>query len=76
MLHGNDALFRTLFAAAVDGIVVSDASGKVANHNDACERLFGCPAGEAACRDYASPSPARAAFCARVPSVTQTEASR
>src|SRR5882672_719794 len=38
--HG-DALFRTLIATAVDGIIVIDARGTIAIYNSACERLFG-----------------------------------
>jgi two-component system sensor kinase FixL len=38
-----DALFRTLIATAVDGIIVIDATGKVGIYNAACERLFGYP---------------------------------
>src|SRR5258706_10477445 len=38
--HG-DALFRTLIATAVDGIIVIDAKGTIAIYNSACERLFG-----------------------------------
>jgi two-component system sensor kinase FixL len=38
--HG-DALFRTLIATAVDGIIVIDARGAIAIYNSACERLFG-----------------------------------
>jgi two-component system, LuxR family, sensor kinase FixL len=36
-----DALFRTLIATAVDGIIVIDAKGTIAIYNSACERLFG-----------------------------------
>lgn len=37
----NDALFRTLIATAVDGIIVIDERGIISIYNDACERLFG-----------------------------------
>jgi two-component system sensor kinase FixL len=37
----DDALFRTLFTTAVDGIVVIDERGIVQVYNPACERLFG-----------------------------------
>ena len=37
----SDALFRTLIATAVDGIIVIDARGTIAIYNPACERLFG-----------------------------------
>src|SRR6266550_8613481 len=37
----SDALFRTLIATAVDGIIVIDARGTIAIYNAACERLFG-----------------------------------
>ena len=36
-----EALFRTLIATAVDGIVVIDSSGTVSIFNAACETLFG-----------------------------------
>jgi two-component system sensor kinase FixL len=42
----HDALFRTLIATAVDGIVVIDSEGTVGVYNAACERLFGYPADE------------------------------
>jgi len=38
---GDDALFRALIAAAVDGILVTDAHGTVRVYSGACERLFG-----------------------------------
>ena len=38
---GNDALLRALIAAAVDGIIVTDAQGTVCVYSGACERLFG-----------------------------------
>src|SRR4051812_9652393 len=38
---GDDTLFQTLIATAVDGIVVIDARGTVSAFNGACERLFG-----------------------------------
>jgi two-component system, LuxR family, sensor kinase FixL len=37
----NDALFRTLIATAVDGIMVIDERGSLIVYNAACERLFG-----------------------------------
>ena len=37
----DDALFRTLIATAVDGIIVIDERGAVSIYNAACERLFG-----------------------------------
>jgi two-component system, LuxR family, sensor kinase FixL len=40
----SDALFRTLIATAVDGIIVIDVKGSVQVYNAACERLFGYPA--------------------------------
>jgi two-component system, LuxR family, sensor kinase FixL len=36
-----DALFRTLIATAVDGIIVIDIKGTIQVYNTACERLFG-----------------------------------
>jgi two-component system, LuxR family, sensor kinase FixL len=42
----SDALFRTLIATAVDGIIVIDVKGSVQVYNTACERLFGYPAEE------------------------------
>jgi two-component system sensor kinase FixL len=36
-----DALFQTLIATAVDGIIVIDARGTVRIYNKACETLFG-----------------------------------
>jgi two-component system sensor kinase FixL len=36
-----DALFRTLIATAVDGIIVIDERGNIRIYNAACERLFG-----------------------------------
>ncbi len=41
-----DALFRTLLATAVDGIIVIDACGAIQVYNSACERLFGYSPGE------------------------------
>ena len=41
-----DALFRTLIATAVDGIIVIDVNGSVHVYNTACERLFGYSAEE------------------------------
>jgi two-component system sensor kinase FixL len=37
----SDALFRTLIATAVDGIMVINGRGIVRVYSDACERLFG-----------------------------------
>jgi two-component system sensor kinase FixL len=37
----NDALFRTLIATAVYGIMVIDERGCIIVYNEACERLFG-----------------------------------
>lgn len=37
----NDALFRLLIATAVDGIIATDAHGRVQVYNAACEALFG-----------------------------------
>ena len=42
-----DALFRTLIATAVDGIIVIDMKGSIQVYNAACERLFGYSAEEA-----------------------------
>lgn len=42
-----DALFRTLIATAVDGIIVIDVKGSIQVYNAACERLFGFRAEEA-----------------------------
>ena len=39
--RSNDALFRTLIATAVDGIIVIDERGLIGIYNAACERLFG-----------------------------------
>jgi two-component system sensor kinase FixL len=41
-----DALFRTLIATAVDGMIVIDIKGSVQVYNAACERLFGYAAEE------------------------------
>src|SRR5437763_752964 len=41
-----DALFRTLIATAVDGIIVIDAKGVVESYSSACEHLFGYAADE------------------------------
>src|SRR5262245_14888034 len=41
-----DALFRTLIATAVDGIIVIDVNGSIQVYNAACERLFGYRAEE------------------------------
>ncbi|HVV65957.1 MAG TPA: PAS domain S-box protein [Rhizomicrobium sp.] len=41
-----EALFQTLIATAVDGIVVIDEDGLVEIYNVACERLFQYPAAE------------------------------
>jgi two-component system, LuxR family, sensor kinase FixL len=42
----SDALFRTLIATAVDGIMVINGRGIVRIYSDACERLFGYKAEE------------------------------
>jgi two-component system sensor kinase FixL len=42
----SDALFRTLIATAVDGIMVINGRGIVRIYSDACERLFGYKADE------------------------------
>src|SRR5882724_11924181 len=39
--RSTDALFRTLIATAVDGIIVIDERGLIGIYNAACERLFG-----------------------------------
>lgn len=44
--RASDALFKTLIATAVDGIIVIDGRGIVHVYSDACERLFGYTADE------------------------------
>src|SRR5215831_15393933 len=57
----SDALFRTLIATAVDGIMVIDEHGIVEIYNSACQRLFGYPAEEVLGRNVSilMPSPYR-----------------
>ena len=38
--QGDDSLFQTLIATAVDGIIVIDERGVIQTYNGACERLF------------------------------------
>ena len=40
-MPSDDALFRALIAAAVDGIIVTDTQGTVCVYSGACERMFG-----------------------------------
>jgi two-component system sensor kinase FixL len=45
-LHDSDAHWRSIFASAVDGIIVIDARGNVERFNPSAERLFGYTADE------------------------------
>ena len=56
-----DALFQTLIATAVDGIIVIDTAATVQVFNRACERLFGYPPEEVVGRNVKMlmPSPYR-----------------
>ena len=62
-LDASDAMFNTLIATAVDGIMVIDARGIVQVYNDACHRLFGYSADEVLGRNVSMlmPSPDREA---------------
>src|SRR6185295_18343644 len=54
-----DALFSTLIATAVDGIIVIDGSATVQVYNTACERLFGYMAEEVVGHNVKMLMPAR-----------------
>ena len=45
-VSNNDALFRALIGATVDGVVVMDGRGAIRIFNTACETLFGFAADE------------------------------
>jgi two-component system sensor kinase FixL len=55
---GQGANFRALMAAAVDGIILIDGSGRILAFNPAAERMFGYRAGEVLGRDVSVLMPA------------------